>query len=135
MTFSVVCAEAMTSKEAALVLDCGDQVQQVQERKNEGAKNLPAVTAVMKGPALTAGGQQGILFLNGFKSFTSPTPTNPQETFNSCPCPSWSLWVCVLFSEMRLKLFKVIRSECDRQLFSFVDILKYGYANSISTLF
>ena len=23
---------------------------------------------------------------------------------HSCPCPSWSLWVCVLFSEMRLKL-------------------------------
>jgi hypothetical protein len=43
--------------------------------------------------------------------------------------------VCVLFSEMRLKLFKVIRSECDRQLFSSVDIVKYGYANSISTLF
>ena len=81
MTFSVVFTETMTNKEAALVLDCGDQVQQVQERKNEGAKNLPAVTAVMKGPALTAGGQQGILFLNCFKSFTSPTPTNPQETF------------------------------------------------------
>ena len=36
---------------------------------------------------------------------------------------------------MRLKLFKVIRSECDRQLFLSVDIVKYGYANSISTLF
>jgi len=54
---------------------------------------------------------------------------------NSCPCPSWSLWVCVLFSEMRLKLFKVIRTECDRQLFSSVDIVKYGYANSKLTLF
>jgi len=32
-------------------------------------------------------------------------------------------------------LFKVIRSKCDRQLFSSVDIVKYGYANSISTLF
>ena len=53
----------------------------------------------------------------------------------SCPCPSWSLWVYVLFSEMRMKLFKVIRSECDRQLFSCVDTVKYGYANSISTLF
>ena len=31
MTFSVVCAEAMASKEAALVLDCGDEAQQVQE--------------------------------------------------------------------------------------------------------
>jgi len=54
MTFSLVCAEAMTSKEAALVLDCGDEAQQVQERKNEGAKNLPAGTAVLKAPALTA---------------------------------------------------------------------------------
>ena len=27
MTFSVVCAEAMASKEAALVLDCGDEAQ------------------------------------------------------------------------------------------------------------
>jgi len=81
MTFSVVCAEAMTKKEAALVLDCGDEAQEVQERKNEGTKNLSAVTSVIKAPALTAGGQQGILFLNGFKSFTSPTPTNPQETF------------------------------------------------------
>ena len=41
----------------------------------------------------------------------------------------------MLFSEMRLKLFKVIRSKCDRQLFSSVDIVKYGYANSMSTLF
>jgi len=41
----------------------------------------------------------------------------------------------LFFSEMILKLFKVIRSECDRQLFSSVDIVKYGYANSISTLF
>jgi hypothetical protein len=81
MTFSVVCAEAMASKEAALVLDCGDEAQQVQERKNEGAKNLPAGTALIKAPSLTAGGQQGILFLNGFKSFTSPTPKNPQDTF------------------------------------------------------
>jgi len=81
MTFSVVCAEAMATKEAALVLDCGDEAQQVQERKNEGAKNLSAVTAVIKAPVLTAGGQQGILFLNGFKSFTSPTPTNPQERY------------------------------------------------------
>ena len=40
----------------------------------------------------------------------------------------------MLFSEMRLKLFKGIRSKCDRQLFSSVDIVKYGYANSISTL-
>ena len=52
MTFSVVCAEAMASKEAALVLDCGDEAQQVQERKNEGAKNLPAGTAVIKAPSL-----------------------------------------------------------------------------------
>ena len=81
MTFSVVCAEAMTKKEAALVLDCGDEAQEVQERKNEGTKNLSAVTSVIKAPALSAGDQQGILFLNGFKSFTSPTPTNPQETF------------------------------------------------------
>jgi len=66
MTFSVVCAEAMTSKEAALVLDCGDETQTVQERKNEGAKNLPVVTDVIKAPALTAGGQQGILISNGF---------------------------------------------------------------------
>jgi hypothetical protein len=56
MTFSVVCAEAMASKEAALVLDCGDEAQQVQERKNEGAKNLPAGTALIKAPSLTAGG-------------------------------------------------------------------------------
>jgi len=62
MTFSVVCAEAMVSKEAASVLDCGDEAQQVQEQKNEGAKNLPAGTAFIKTPALTAGGQQGILF-------------------------------------------------------------------------
>ena len=41
----------------------------------------------------------------------------------------------MLFSEMRLKLFKVIRTECDRQLFSSVDIVKYGYANSKLTLF
>ena len=41
----------------------------------------------------------------------------------------------MLFSEMRLKLFKVIRSKFGRQLFSSVDIVKYGYANSISTLF
>ena len=34
-----------------------------------------------------------------------------------------------MFSEMRWKLFKVIRSKCDRQLFSSVDIVKYGYAN------
>ena len=81
MTFSVVCAEAMSNKEAALVFDYGDEAQQVQERKNEGAKNLPAGTAVIKAPALTAGGQQGILFLNGFKSFTSPTSKNPQDTF------------------------------------------------------
>jgi len=47
MTFSVVCAEAMASKEAALVLACNDEAQQVQERKNEGAKNLPAGTAVI----------------------------------------------------------------------------------------
>jgi len=78
MTFSVVCAEAMTIKEAALVFDCGDETQQVQERKIEGAKNLPTDTVVVEAPA---GGQQGTLFLNGFKSFTSPTPTNPQETF------------------------------------------------------
>jgi len=57
MTFSVVCAEAMTSKKSALVLDCGDEVQQVQERKNEGAKNLPAGTVLIKAPSLTAGGQ------------------------------------------------------------------------------
>ena len=50
MTFSVVCAEAMASKEAALVLDCGDEAQQVQERKNEGAKNLPTGTVVIKPP-------------------------------------------------------------------------------------
>jgi len=81
MTFSVVCAEAMASKEAALVFDCSDEAQQVQERKNEGAKNLLAGTSLTKVPALTAGGQQGILFLDGCKSFTSPTPTNPQETF------------------------------------------------------
>jgi len=81
MTFSVVCAEAMAIKEAALVLDCGDEAQQVQGRKNEGAKNLPAGTALIKAPSLTAGGQQDILFLNGFKSFTSPTSKNPQETF------------------------------------------------------
>ena len=47
MTFSVVCAEAMASREAALVLDCGDEAQQVQERKNKGAKNLPAGTALI----------------------------------------------------------------------------------------
>jgi len=88
----LVCAEAMTSKEAALVLDCGDEAQQVQERKNEGAKNLPAGTAVLKAPALTAGGQQGILFLNGFKSFTSPTPTNLQETFK---------WHCCAVSDCK----------------------------------
>ena len=41
----------------------------------------------------------------------------------------------MLFSEMRLKLFKGIGSECDRQLFSSVDIVKYWYAISISTLF
>ena len=92
MTFSVVCAEAMGSKEVALVLDCGDEAQQVQEQKNEGAKNLPAGTSVIKAPALTAGGQQGILFLNGFKSFTSPTPTNPQETFK---------WYCCATSDYK----------------------------------
>ena len=92
MTFSVVCAEAMASKKVALVLDCGDEAQQVQERKNEGAKNLPAGTAVIKVLALTAGGQQGILFLNGFKSFTSPTPTNPQETFK---------WYCCATSDYK----------------------------------
>mmetsp|Transcript_98680 Transcript_98680/g.159058 ORF Transcript_98680/g.159058 Transcript_98680/m.159058 type:complete len:82 (+) Transcript_98680:52-297(+) len=42
-----VITEAMASKEAALVLDCGDEAQQVQERKNEGAKNLPAGTALL----------------------------------------------------------------------------------------
>ena len=62
MTFSVVCAEAMTSKESALVLDCGDEVQQVQDQKNEGAKNLPTDTDPIKAPSLTAGGHQGILF-------------------------------------------------------------------------
>ena len=57
MTFSVVCAEAMANKEAALVLDCGDETQQVQDQKNEGANNLPAGTALIKAPSLTAGGQ------------------------------------------------------------------------------
>ena len=56
MTFSVVCAEAMTNKEAALVLDCGDETQQVQDQKNDGANNLPAGTALIKAPSLTAGG-------------------------------------------------------------------------------
>jgi len=41
MTFSVVCAEAMASKEAALVLDCGDEAQKVHfwiypAKKNRG---------------------------------------------------------------------------------------------------
>jgi len=45
MTFSVVCAEAMASNEAALVFDCDFEAQQVQERKNEGAKNLPSTRA------------------------------------------------------------------------------------------
>jgi len=57
MTFSVVCAEAMASKEAALVVDCGDEAQQVQEQKNEGAKNLPPGIVLIKAPSLTAGGQ------------------------------------------------------------------------------
>jgi len=74
MTFSVVCAEAMTSKEVAWVLDCDNESQQVQERKNEGAKNLHAGTALIKALALTAG------------VFTSPTPTNPQETFKRHCC-------------------------------------------------
>jgi len=87
MTFSVVCTETMTSKEAALVFDCGDEVQQVQERKNEGAKNLPADTAVIKAPALTAGGQQGILFLNGFKSFTSPMQQIPKKLSSDTVAP------------------------------------------------
>jgi len=92
MTFSVVCAEAMSNKEAALVFDYGDEAQQVQERKNEGAKNLSTDTAVIKVPTLTPGGQQGILFLNGFKSFTSPTPTNLQETFK---------WYCCATSDCK----------------------------------
>jgi len=92
MNSSVVCAEAMASKEAMLVLDCSNKAQQVQKRKNEGVKNLMADTALIKAPALTAGGQQGILFLNGFKSFTSPTQTNPQESFK---------WHCCVASDFK----------------------------------
>ena len=62
MTFSVVCAGAVASKEEVLVLDRGDETQQAQEQKNEGAKNLTAGTVLIKAPSLNAGGQQGILF-------------------------------------------------------------------------
>ena len=90
--FSGMC-RATANKEAALVLDCGDEAQQVQERENEGAKNLPAGPALIKAPSLTAGGQEGILFLNGFKSFTSPTPKNPPRYVWYYVCVS--RWFCV----------------------------------------
>ena len=51
------------------------------------------------------------------------------------PCPSWSLSVCVLFSEKRLKLVMVNRRECPSQSFWSIDIMKYTYANSISSFF
>ena len=46
-----------------------------------------------------------------------------------------SVGVSACFSEKRLKLVTVNRRECDRQLLWCVDIVKYWYANSLSTLF
>jgi len=63
---------------------------ELQKRKYERAQHLPGGTAVIKPPPCATGNSQGILFVHGFKTFTSPAPAESRQTY---------MWHCCATSD------------------------------------